>query len=242
MTLLELVSTGSPCECTRRKQCAGVSERRSWHNLRQLSSGSKEGGSPHPQAPPFRTLSSHYPVEDLAQSHSLEGIVSGHPDMPIFVLEPYKTCRRSSTICSPSRRRRSRLTASQPPLRATSTSPAQLLLLAGRKSAPPTQSMKGATILDQRCCVFRLAQRSRTRLKSLRCRKLNLMSFHKATASIPSKSLITSSTRTWPCRLMKASSFVGYSVKLLCRDAALEDDFDCLRVVVFPVGKHGVPP
>ena len=43
----------------------------------------KEGTSPHPEAPPFRTLSSKYPVEDLAESLA-EGIVSGHPDMPIF--------------------------------------------------------------------------------------------------------------------------------------------------------------
>src|SRR6516225_6646842 len=44
----------------------------------------KEGNSPHPEAPPFRTLSSHYPIEDLSESLA-EGIVSGHPDMPIFV-------------------------------------------------------------------------------------------------------------------------------------------------------------
>ena len=44
----------------------------------------KEGASPHKAAPPFRTLSSKYPVEDLAESLA-EGIVSGHPDMPIFV-------------------------------------------------------------------------------------------------------------------------------------------------------------
>ncbi len=48
----------------------------------------KEGDSPHPQAPPFRTLSSKYPVEDLAESLA-EGIVSGHPDMPIFVFSPH---------------------------------------------------------------------------------------------------------------------------------------------------------
>ena len=47
----------------------------------------KEGDSPHPQAPPFRTLSSKYPIEDLAESLA-EGIVSGHPDMPIFVFTP----------------------------------------------------------------------------------------------------------------------------------------------------------
>jgi cytochrome c len=47
----------------------------------------KEGDSPHPEAPPFRTLSSRYPIEDLAESLA-EGIVSGHPDMPIFVFSP----------------------------------------------------------------------------------------------------------------------------------------------------------
>ena len=44
----------------------------------------KEGNSPHPEAPPFRILSSRYPIEDLGESLA-EGIVSGHPDMPIFV-------------------------------------------------------------------------------------------------------------------------------------------------------------
>jgi cytochrome c len=47
----------------------------------------REGASPHPDAPPFRTLSRNYPVEDLAESLA-EGIVSGHPDMPIFVFGP----------------------------------------------------------------------------------------------------------------------------------------------------------
>jgi mono/diheme cytochrome c family protein len=47
----------------------------------------KEGDSPHQDAPPFRTLSSKYPVTDLAESLA-EGIVSGHPDMPIFVFSP----------------------------------------------------------------------------------------------------------------------------------------------------------
>ena len=47
-----------------------------------------EGDSPHPDAPPFRTLSSKYPVEDLAESLA-EGIVSGHTDMPIFLFSPH---------------------------------------------------------------------------------------------------------------------------------------------------------
>lgn len=48
----------------------------------------KDGDSLHPEAPPFRTLSSKYPVEDLAESLA-EGIVSGHPDMPIFAFGPH---------------------------------------------------------------------------------------------------------------------------------------------------------
>ncbi len=47
------------------------------------------GESPNPDAPPFRTLSSKYPVEDLAESLA-EGIVSGHPEMPIFVFKPHE--------------------------------------------------------------------------------------------------------------------------------------------------------
>ena len=47
----------------------------------------REGDSPHQEAPPFRTLSAKYPVEHLAESLA-EGIMSGHPDMPIFVFSP----------------------------------------------------------------------------------------------------------------------------------------------------------
>ena len=45
------------------------------------------GDSPLPLAPPFRTLSRKYPVEDLQESLA-EGIVSGHPAMPQFRFTP----------------------------------------------------------------------------------------------------------------------------------------------------------
>jgi len=45
------------------------------------------GVSPNPEAPPFRTLSNNYPIEDLAEALA-EGIVSGHPEMPIFIFGP----------------------------------------------------------------------------------------------------------------------------------------------------------
>lgn len=43
--------------------------------------------SPHEKAPPFREVVDFYPSEDLAEALA-EGIVSGHPDMPVFVMKP----------------------------------------------------------------------------------------------------------------------------------------------------------
>jgi len=40
-------------------------------------------GSPHAQAPPFRTLSKRYPIEALEEALA-EGLLTGHPDMPEF--------------------------------------------------------------------------------------------------------------------------------------------------------------
>ena len=45
------------------------------------------GESPVPEAPPFRTLHTRYPVEDLAEAFA-EGIITGHPSMPQFQLDP----------------------------------------------------------------------------------------------------------------------------------------------------------
>lgn len=44
------------------------------------------GDSPLPIAPPFRTLHTRYPVENLAEALA-EGIVTGHPTMPEFQLD-----------------------------------------------------------------------------------------------------------------------------------------------------------
>jgi len=45
------------------------------------------GRSRFQPAPPFRTLHQRYPVETLEESLA-EGIVTGHPAMPEFRLEP----------------------------------------------------------------------------------------------------------------------------------------------------------
>jgi cytochrome c len=70
------------------KGLAGKGEVLVRENCSRCHAIGKEGDSPHPPAPPFRTLSSKYPVEDLAEALA-EGIVSGHPDMPIFVFAPH---------------------------------------------------------------------------------------------------------------------------------------------------------
>jgi len=46
-----------------------------------------EDASRHASAPPFRTLSGSYPAEHLAEALA-EGIIVGHPDMPVFEMNP----------------------------------------------------------------------------------------------------------------------------------------------------------
>ena len=47
----------------------------------------KVGASPLKIAPPFRTLHERYPIESLQESLA-EGIITGHPTMPEFRLDP----------------------------------------------------------------------------------------------------------------------------------------------------------
>jgi cytochrome c len=56
-------------------------------NCGQCHAIGRVGESPLPIAPPFRTLHERYPVEDLAEALA-EGIITGHPTMPEFQLDP----------------------------------------------------------------------------------------------------------------------------------------------------------
>ena len=47
----------------------------------------RRGASPFEPAPPFRTLHLRYPIESLGEALA-EGINTGHPAMPEFVLDP----------------------------------------------------------------------------------------------------------------------------------------------------------
>jgi cytochrome c len=56
-------------------------------NCARCHSIDKVEGSPLKIAPPFRTLHLRYPIESLQESLA-EGIVTGHPTMPEFRLDP----------------------------------------------------------------------------------------------------------------------------------------------------------
>jgi mono/diheme cytochrome c family protein len=56
-------------------------------NCSHCHSIDKVSESPLKVAPPFRTLHLRYPVESLQESLA-EGIITGHPSMPEFKLDP----------------------------------------------------------------------------------------------------------------------------------------------------------
>lgn len=47
----------------------------------------RSGDSPMPAAPPFRSMGVMYPVRDLQEAFA-EGLVTAHPAMPAFELQP----------------------------------------------------------------------------------------------------------------------------------------------------------
>lgn len=56
-------------------------------NCSRCHATGRDGASPNAQAPPFRTVVTRYPAEDLAEALA-EGIVTRHPEMPQFVFAP----------------------------------------------------------------------------------------------------------------------------------------------------------
>ena len=56
-------------------------------NCARCHSVDKVSNSPLKIAPPFRTLHLRYPIEDLEEPLA-EGIITGHPTMPEFRLDP----------------------------------------------------------------------------------------------------------------------------------------------------------
>jgi len=57
------------------------------HNCARCHAIGHYGASALRDAPPFRDLHERYPLEELSESFS-EGIMTGHPTMPVWKLEP----------------------------------------------------------------------------------------------------------------------------------------------------------
>src|SRR5215217_9365074 len=55
-------------------------------NCSRCHAVARTGISPHPSAPPFRTLGQRYSIDSLAEALA-EGLYTGHPDMPEFVFD-----------------------------------------------------------------------------------------------------------------------------------------------------------
>jgi cytochrome c len=64
-----------------------VGERFARTNCGQCHATGRVGDSPLRIAPPFRDLHRKYPVENLSEALA-EGIITGHPTMPEFRLDP----------------------------------------------------------------------------------------------------------------------------------------------------------
>ncbi len=56
-------------------------------NCAKCHATGKTGDSTHKDAPPFRSLSLLYPIDALEEAF-VEGIETGHPDMPMFTATP----------------------------------------------------------------------------------------------------------------------------------------------------------
>jgi mono/diheme cytochrome c family protein len=86
VALLTMI-TMSPVLAEERATPAARGESLLTANCARCHAVGRAGDSPHPAAPPFRTLSRKYKIEGLAEALA-EGLSTGHPDMPEFVFAP----------------------------------------------------------------------------------------------------------------------------------------------------------
>jgi cytochrome c len=81
------MSVAAPALAQEATAPAGRGELLLTRNCARCHAVGRTGASPHPAAPPFRTLSRKYKIEGLAEALA-EGLSTGHPDMPEFVFAP----------------------------------------------------------------------------------------------------------------------------------------------------------
>ena len=85
--LVALVVSVHPLAASAQQSVESRGQQIAMRECARCHSVTREGASPHKDAPPFRDLSQKYPVEHLAEALA-EGIVVGHKDMPEFLFEP----------------------------------------------------------------------------------------------------------------------------------------------------------
>lgn len=68
-------------------------------NCARCHATGKDGESRHKDAPPFRQLSLLYPIDALEEAF-VEGIETGHPDMPVFTATPTQISNMLDYIAS----------------------------------------------------------------------------------------------------------------------------------------------
>ena len=84
--LVTMITMSAPVLAQEATTPAGRGELLLTRNCARCHAG-PTGASPHPAAPPFRTLSRKYKIEGHAEALA-EGLSTGHPDMPEFVFAP----------------------------------------------------------------------------------------------------------------------------------------------------------
>lgn len=79
--LMGLAATSAPAASTEPGLQVAIEKCSGCHAIRE------EGLSPHPNAPPLRTLNTRYPIDALGEN-LVRGMEVGHRDMPILILTP----------------------------------------------------------------------------------------------------------------------------------------------------------
>jgi len=89
MTIVGMLATGSAVTTVSAEGTAALEKRGAAllaSNCIRCHAVGRSDASPHPAAPPFRTLSRKYPIDGLAEALA-EGLSVGHTDMPEFRFE-----------------------------------------------------------------------------------------------------------------------------------------------------------
>ena len=80
-----LLMTALPALADEQADLAAKGRARVEANCKRCHAIGADDKSPHDKAPPFRLVAERHPSENLAEALA-EGIVAGHPDMPVFVM------------------------------------------------------------------------------------------------------------------------------------------------------------